>query len=799
MLFIVSVNTTLAQTTAFTYQGKLSDGANPANGNYDMQFNLFDTATVGTGTRQGPTITNSFVQVTAGIFTVQLDFGLGALSGPPRFLEISVRPTGSPDSYTVLSPRQPVTSAPYSVRSLNSSVADVLSSACVGCVTSTQVGSVSGSAVTGQIPVASVPAGSDNYVQNTSLEQAPANFNIRGNGTVGGTLSASTANITNTASANIFNATTQFNIGGSRAFTVSSFSQNVFAGANAGAASGIGGSNSFFGHGAGEVTASGGNNSFFGKSAGNANTASSNSFFGSEAGFGNTSGTRNSGFGLSAGRNNQTGNDNAFFGFRAGLNNTASFNSFFGSGAGGSTTEGANNSFFGYNAGSANLTGANNAFFGYNAGAANTAGLNAFFGALAGESNTSGTSNSFFGRSAGASNTTGDCNSFFGYNAGQANQTADGNSFFGRSAGASNTTGDGNAFFGYHSGDSNTTGFQNAYFGYNAGQANQTGYGNTFFGYQAGNLTNSIFGNNSFFGNNAGASNTNGFVNAFFGSSAGLSNTTGFANSFFGPDAGSQNTTGGFNSFFGQIAGSSNTTGADNSFFGRGAGLSNTTGSNNTIIGEVADVGSGNLTYATAIGSGSTVTTSNTIALGRNNGSDTVRIPGNLVVTGSVSKGGGSFKIDHPLDPENKTLSHSFVESPDMMNIYNGVIRLNRGGEAIVTLPDYFQALNQDFRYQLTALGAPGPRLYIAAKINNNRFKIAGGRPGAEVSWQVTGIRHDAYANAHRIEIEQVKPTNERGAYLHPDAFERTAAQHSTNARRKQRDSNLFYKEPLHR
>src|SRR6266478_5332383 len=83
-----------SQTTAFTYQGKLSDGANAATGNYDIQFKLFDIATVGSGAQQGPTVTKATVAVTAGVFSVQLDFGSGAFSGPPRFLEISVRPAG---------------------------------------------------------------------------------------------------------------------------------------------------------------------------------------------------------------------------------------------------------------------------------------------------------------------------------------------------------------------------------------------------------------------------------------------------------------------------------------------------------------------------------------------------------------------------------------------------------------------------------------------------------------------------------------------------------------------------------
>lgn len=144
---------------------------------------------------------------------------------------------------------------------------------------------------------------------------------------------------------------------------------------------------------------------------------------------------------------------------------------------------------------------------------------------------------------------------------------------------------------------------------------------------------------------------------------------------------------------------------------------------------------------------------------------------GNVRVTGSLSKGGGSFKIDHPLDPANKYLSHSFVESPDMLNIYNGNVALDHNGEAVVELPEWFGALNRDFRYQLTCVGGFAP-IYVAEKIRDNRFKIAGGRAGLEVSWQVTGIRQDAWANAHRIPVEEMKPEPERGRYLHPTVYE---------------------------
>jgi len=143
---------------------------------------------------------------------------------------------------------------------------------------------------------------------------------------------------------------------------------------------------------------------------------------------------------------------------------------------------------------------------------------------------------------------------------------------------------------------------------------------------------------------------------------------------------------------------------------------------------------------------------------------------GNVHVTGTISKGAGSFKIDHPLDPENKYLNHSFVESPDMMNVYNGNVVLDNNGQAVVEMPDWFDALNRDCRYQLTCIGGFAP-VYIAQKIQNNTFKMAGGTAGLEVSWQVTGIRQDPYAEANRIQVEVDKPADERGKYLHVQSY----------------------------
>ena len=139
---------------------------------------------------------------------------------------------------------------------------------------------------------------------------------------------------------------------------------------------------------------------------------------------------------------------------------------------------------------------------------------------------------------------------------------------------------------------------------------------------------------------------------------------------------------------------------------------------------------------------------------------------GNVSVTGSVSKGSGTFKIDHPLDPENKYLYHSFVESPDMMNIYNGNVVTDANGDATVTLPSYFEALNKDFRYQLTVIGTFAQAI-IKDEISGNTFSIKTDKPNIKVSWMVTGVRQDKFANAHRVVAEVEKEPEFKGHYLH--------------------------------
>ncbi len=161
---------------------------------------------------------------------------------------------------------------------------------------------------------------------------------------------------------------------------------------------------------------------------------------------------------------------------------------------------------------------------------------------------------------------------------------------------------------------------------------------------------------------------------------------------------------------------------------------------------------------------------SGTVHVRINNG-DQLRVTIEHVdVVGTLSKGGGSFKIDHPLDPANKYLYHSFVESPDMKNIYDGNITTDDAGLATVTLPEWFEALNRDFRYHLTVIGQFAQAI-VASKMANNRFSIRTNKPNVKVSWQVTGIRQDAFANANRIPVEVEKAPRDRGHYLYPELF----------------------------
>ena len=405
LILVLCSLTAHAQTTAFSYQGRLSEAGNPVTGTRFFRFTLFDengAAIPGATLDQTLTVTN-------GIFNTSLDFGAIAFPGANRSLKISVK-TNAGDAYTDLSPRQEILAAPYSIKS---KTADTATNA-------DQLGGVD----------------STLFVQ----KDAGGNVSITGGLTVAGSLSL-----------DIVNAQTQYNLGGQRILSAPGL--NTFAGINSGNANTTGSFNTFFGLGSGSANTTGGGNSFFGSSAGERNlTGNQNTFVGNAAGFSNT-----------------TAGNNSFFGFLAGYKNTAANNSFFGAGAGQETTTGYDNAFFGQGAGQANITGYENSFFGKSSGLRNTTGIqNSFFGLNAGINNTTGNDNVFIGAAAGTLNQSGSDNTFVGYFAGLKN-TVSSNSFFGAGSGQENTTGANNSFFSYVAGLSNQTGGGNSFFGFNAG------------------------------------------------------------------------------------------------------------------------------------------------------------------------------------------------------------------------------------------------------------------------------------------------------------------------------------------
>ena len=198
-----------------------------------------------------------------------------------------------------------------------------------------------------------------------------------------------------------------------------------------------------------------------------------------------------------------------------------------------------------------------------------------------------------------------------------------------------------------------------------------------------------------------------------------------------------------------------------------GLGFSGGTG----VLGDGLIGVSGNSSEAGGVGVAAYNTSTGDALFAENqSGGDAAFFLGNVDVDGNLSKAGGSFKIDHPLDPANKYLYHSFVESPDMKNIYDGNVTTDGSGLASVTLPDWFEALNRDFRYQLTVIGQFAQAI-VASEVANHQFTIKTDKPNVKVSWQVTGIRQDAWANTHRIPVEVPKAQADRGLYLHPELF----------------------------
>lgn len=459
--------------------------------------------------------------------------------------------------------------------------------------------------------------------------------------------------------------------------------ENSFFGHRAGVGNISGDKNSFFGTYAGTFNSTGRDNSFYGNSAGYTNNGDNNAFFGSFAGNQNSSGSGNSYFGTFAGQLTTTGSNNAFVGISSGLNNAAgNNNAFFGSNSG-YYNQGNDNSFFGKDSGYFTTSGSSNAFFGNRAGRENITGqLNTFIGSQAGQGNSIGSNNTLIG--ANATLATGNLNFATAIGSG-ATVSTDNTMVLGRNADSVSVPGNLNVSGTFTAGTmsvpassitgilapnhggtglgvvgapgnflrSDGTNWVSSPIGLTDFPAGSTFYIQNGISQQASSNFN-ISGN----GTVGGALSANyvnsvtnyrignlpvfsiaGTSNLFIGVGTGLANT-GSGNSFAGRDSGIANTSGNENAFFGLSSGQGNTTGSSNSFFGANTGLANTSGSNNTLLGSNTNFGAANLTYASAIGAGASVSTSNTVVIGRN--VDTVRIPGGLVVSGSFT---GSFTV----------------------------------------------------------------------------------------------------------------------------------------------------------
>ena len=321
--------------TAFTYQGKLTDGGAPANGTYDFEFRLFDQENF--GAQIGSEIVHEDVYVSSGVFTVLLDFGRSPfMSRTGNYLDISVRTGSATGSYTALSPRQPIRSSPYAVQTLRAETAAFADNAnALGGLSAKHFVQTKDPRLYDERPP---QAGSFNYIQNGTGVQPLSNFNIGGNGTVAGTLSGG-----------VVNAATQFNHGG---VLFARGDNTTF-------------SSLYVGPGAGP-SSTGLANAMFGANAGAANTTGEgNSFFGTLAGWSNVSGYFNSYFGRNAALR-ATGNENSVFGALAAASpfNTGSRNSFFGQASAANNSSGSDNVFVGFNAGERNRDGSENTIIG---------------------------------------------------------------------------------------------------------------------------------------------------------------------------------------------------------------------------------------------------------------------------------------------------------------------------------------------------------------------------------------------------------------------------------------------------
>ncbi len=643
-------------------------------------------------------------------------------------------------------------------------------------------------------------------------------------------LTTGSANVAIGSSALALNTSGYFNtaVGSQALQSNTSGVANAAFGLNALGSNSSGGSNSAFGAYALIANTIGQSNSAFGRDALLSNsTGSFNSVFGALALDGNTNGSYNTAMGFNSLGSNTTGQFNSAYGSYALFSNsTGTAGSAFGYQTLYNNTSGDLNAGFGYQVLFNNTVGEQNTGAGYRALYANTTGSNnSAFGSQALQANLTGSNSSAFGDQALLNNTTGTHNDAFGRNALNSNTSGSYNIAIGNFVLASNTTGSRNVAIGSSAGNAITTGTGNVFLGNNAGffetgsdklyieNSNTTLpliYGDfanerVSFGSSAppnSMVTISISAQQT--ANAIGLTSTNNYTGAAtkYGidvnvDGAGSGTKFGISSSVIGlaadasPNYGYQvlMTPNGSGSVFGLYSAMTATgTGARYGLYNyvpmaaantsQNMGIYNyaikqsgsTLGSNYGIQNWADNYANGvNYgIYSNAFGGSTSYGIFSSASGATTNYAG--YFSGNVFVNGTLSKSAGTFKIDHPQDPENKYLIHSFVESPDMMNVYNGNVVTDVNGVATVTLPSYFEAENINFRYQLTAIGQSA-QVFILEEIANNAFKIKSDKPGVKVSWQVTGVRNDEYAKQNRIVPEVEKSQADKGKYLNPELY----------------------------
>ena len=681
-------NSPMAATgSGFTYQGRLNNGGNPANGQYDFTFNLYD-AVSGGNLIAGP-VTVSGLAVTDGLFTVSLDFGAGAFSGDARWLDIAVRPAGN-GSYTPLAPRQPLSAAPYALSLMpGASITSTLTAPLITLSNTLGAGIYSQSSTNNGV---------------TGISKSSIASGVYGENFSSGYGVAARNNSTNP-------------------YTAAIYGENVLTG------TGVYGTGGAYG-----VIGISDNTGIYGYGPTYGVRAVSTTGTAVQA-------TSSNGYGLYA---TTTSPFTSTIAAVNGVNNGA------GNGVRGSSNGGY--AVYGFATGGAGIGGYFTSTLGY--------------GVYGTTSGTSSTISGVYGTATG-SNGRGII--------GEANTGAGAYGVWGKSTAGNGVRGDSTNGVAIYGSSVTNNGIQGHASGTNfAGTVgDNSGNGDGVFGQSAGGI--GVHGNS--LGTAPGVSGTS--------YSIGVSGTSsGASPGVYGVSSGSHGVKGNTSDIYSAGVYGGNTSGHGYGVYAQGgtadgigiygvaggSGVFGQGGGNGVEGHSTNGIASGVYgdNFSGGFGIAARASVTGTALFADNPGGVAGNFRGNVSVQGTVSKGGGSFKIDDPIDPANKYLYHSFVESPDMMNIYNGNVTLDGNGETTVKMPAWFEALNMEFRYQLTAMGAPGPNLYVAQEIKDNQFKIAGGKPGSKVSWQVTGIRHDPFANAHRIPVEENKTADDKGKYLYP-------------------------------